>query len=94
MRLNKYTITVSAISIVMLAVNIISFFLLSDTIITQIFFTGKGRHTSTIIFLILMTAFIFLSSSMTFFAADKKKWTAVTIILSIINIACIAVNLF
>jgi uncharacterized membrane protein YidH (DUF202 family) len=99
MKLNKHSVISILLAVFTFIINVISFFLLPDKIITQITFTGSSRNTSTILYLVLLSVLTSAAAGMSIYSeknlAEKQpKWLTISIILTILNMAVIIYNLY
>ncbi|MDD4164370.1 MAG: hypothetical protein PHD46_02200 [Eubacteriales bacterium] len=74
-------------------INIAAYFMLPDTIITQINFSSEKSYMQTLTYLIIVTVLVLISACMTIFTGRKTKWVTLTLILFSINVICILLNL-
>jgi len=74
-------------------INLVAYFNLPDTMVTQISFSGTGNYNSTLLYLLLLTVLILFCAGMTVFTKNKTRWAILTPVLTLINIVCITLNL-
>ena len=91
-KLSAIDITAIIIASTTVLINIISYFFLPDTIITQIF-SSNGNRLSTLFYLIIIAVMISVSAAMTVFYETKTKWIFITSVLAVFNIVFITLNL-
>lgn len=92
-KLSVFDIAAIICAAVTILLNTIAYFFLPNTIVTQISFSSSGNHTSTLLYMILITVIISVSAAMTVFTEKKSKWIFIASILTVINIVLIIINL-
>ena len=93
MKLDRLTIIALVCAAFTIIVNTAAYFFLPDSIVTQITIS-EGRHSSTLLYLIGASLFTVTAAVMAIYSNNKKKWMAVTIVLTLINIAVLLSNLY
>ncbi|HAN21900.1 MAG: hypothetical protein A2Y15_06160 [Clostridiales bacterium GWF2_36_10] len=90
-KLKIIKISVISIAVITVIINTISYFFLPDTIVTQLF--SSGKRTSTLTYLLIIPVMVAVSSVMTVFSDKKTKWFFISVVLSVMNVIFIIINL-